>query len=244
MAAAATVRKAVLLAAGRGTRLGALAEDVPKPLLEVAGTPLIGHLLRGLAQAGITQVTVVTGHLADALEGRLGDGGEWGVALRYVRQDTLDGTATALGLAREWLGDEPFFFGWGDILVRPEDYAAVLQAAAAADAVIAVNHVDDPWAGAAVYVDPDGRVTRIIEKPARGSSTTSWNNAGFGVLGPAIWPIIERLAPSPRGEYELPRAIAALAEGGALVRAVPVTGPWFDIGTPESLAAARAEWGA
>lgn len=99
---------------------------------------------------------------------------------------------------------------------------------------------DDPSPGAAVYMDDGGRIERLVEKPAAGTSTTIWNNAGFGVLGRAIWPTIERLSASERGEYELPRAIAAMVEAGEEVRGVPVDGPWFDVGTPQSLAAARA----
>ncbi len=231
--------KAVLLAAGRGTRLGALTANYPKPLLDVGGLPIIAHTLSGLARAGIEEVTIVTGHFAELLEAEVGNGAESGLAVRYVRQERLDGTARALALARDWLGDERFFFGWGDILVQPANYRDVIRAARLAEAAIAVNDVDDPWAGGAVYVDTDGLVTRIVEKPAKGTSTTRWNNAGFGVLGPPLWPEIDRLEPSPRGEYELPRAIAALIESGERVRAVPVEGPWFDIGTPEDLERAR-----
>jgi len=234
--------KAVLLAAGRGTRLGAITANYPKPLLDVGGQPIIARVLSGLSRAGIEEVTIVTGHFAELLEAEVGNGAGSGLAVRYVRQERLGGTARALALARDWLGEDRFFFGWGDILVQPANYRNLIRAARLADAAIAVNEVDDPWAGAAVYIDADGLVTRIVEKPPKGTSTTRWNNAGFGVLGAAIWPEIDRLEPSLRGEYELPRAIAALAESGVRVRAVPVEGPWFDIGTPEDLERARAAY--
>ena len=233
----------MLLAAGRGTRLGDLTRSVPKPLLEVGGRPIVVRILDGLIAAGICEVTIVTGYLAGVLEAELGNGAGSGLDIRYVRQAALDGTARALSLAREHLGDGPFLFAWGDIVVRGENYGHVLRASRFADAVIAVNEVDDPWAGAAVYVEQDAGgallVRRIVEKPAPGTSGTRWNNAGFGVLGPAIWPMVDALEPSPRGEYELPRAIQKLVESGARVVAVPVEGPWFDIGAPESLDAAR-----
>ncbi|HEX6030901.1 MAG TPA: sugar phosphate nucleotidyltransferase [Tepidiformaceae bacterium] len=245
-----SVTKAVLLAAGRGTRLGALTANFPKPLLTVGGRPIIAHILDGLVAAGIEDVVVVTGHFASLVEAELGNGEPSGLRLKYVRQERLEGTARALSLAREFCGDEQFFFSWGDILVRPENYRVVLQSARFAEHVLAVNEVEDPASGAAVYVDKPAklavgepaRVVGMVEKPAPGTSTTRWNNAGFGVLGPAIWDAIERLEPSPRGEYELPQAMAALIEGGADVRAVPVTGPWFDVGTSDDLEAARAEF--
>ena len=237
------ITKAVLLAAGRGSRLGALTESQPKPLLSVAGRPIIVHILDGLRRAGIEEITVITGYLGDVLERELGNGEASGLSLRYLRQESLDGTARAVALARDWLGDEQFFAGWGDILVRPENYRRVIRAAGLADAAIAVNDVDDPWAGAAVYVDESNMVQRIVEKPARGTSTTRWNNAGLSVLGPSIWAEIDRLQPSQRGEYELPQAVAALVAGGARVVAVPLEGEWFDVGTVEDLERARTEFG-
>ncbi|MGI8926437.1 MAG: nucleotidyltransferase family protein [Tepidiformaceae bacterium] len=236
--------KAVLLAAGRGTRLGAITANYPKALLEVGGVPVIARILGGLARAGIEDITIVTGHLASLLEAEIGNGGESGVRIRYVRQDSADGTARALALARDWLGEEPFFFSWGDVLVDPANYRGVLRAARFADHAIAVNEAEDPWAGAAVYIEKATMaVTRIVEKPPKGTSGTRWNNAGFGVLGPGIWPEIGQLQPSERGEYELPRAIARLVACGAHVRAVPVEGYWFDIGTPDELERARVALG-
>ncbi len=234
------ITKAVLLAAGRGTRLGAITAHYPKALLEVGGRPIIVRIIDGLARAGITELAIVTGHEAALLEAEVGSGAHAGLRIVYFRQMRLDGTARALALANGFAGEGQFFFGWGDILVAPANYDRVLKAARFADAIIAVNEVDDPAAGAAVYVDEEMRVTRLVEKPPPGTSSTRWNNAGFGVLGPAIWPEIDGLTPSPRGEYELPQAIAALVASGAAVRAVPVEGPWFDIGTPDDLAAARA----
>lgn len=234
------ITRAVLLAAGRGTRLGAITANYPKALLEVGGRPIIVRILDGLARAGVTEVAIVSGHAANLLEAEIGTGEQSGMCIRFFRQEHPEGTARALALARDFAGEDRFFFGWGDILVEPGNYSRVIKAARFADAVIAVNEVADPCAGAAVYVDDAFRVTRIVEKPAPGTSTTHWNNAGFGALGPAIWPEIESLAPSPRGEYELPQAIAAMVAAGAEVRAVPVVGPWFDIGTPGDLAAARA----
>ncbi len=236
------ITRAILFAAGRGTRLGAITANYPKALLDVGGRPIIVRILDGLAGAGITEVAIVTGHSAGLLEAEVGTGEQSGLRILYIRQVDLDGTARALGLCRRFLGDDQFFWSWADILVERANYTRVLKTARFADAAVAVNEVADPWAGGAVYVDDAMRVTRIVEKPPAGTSTTHWNNAGFGVLGPAIWPAIDRLQPSERGEYELPRAIAAIVDSGVEVRAVPVEGPWFDVGTPEDLEAARAAY--
>ncbi|MEO6398503.1 MAG: sugar phosphate nucleotidyltransferase [Tepidiformaceae bacterium] len=236
------ITRAVLLAAGRGSRLGALTDSMPKPLLPVAGRPIIVHILDGLRRAGIEEIAIVTGYLGDLLERELGNGEASDLRLHYLRQERLEGSARALALARDWLGDERFFVGWGDILVRPENYRRVIRASHVADAAIAVNEVDDPCAGAAVYLDDANVVQRIVEKPVRGTSSTHWNNAGLCVVGPSVWEQIDRLEPSARGEYELPQALAALVATGARVVAAPVEGEWFDIGTPEDLERARTAY--
>jgi NDP-sugar pyrophosphorylase family protein len=244
------VSQAVILAAGRGTRLGELTADRPKPLLTIGRRPLIAHILDGLIGAGVEEVTVVTGYHASMIEAELGNGAGSGVSIRYARQEQPDGTARALALAREHLGGQRFMFAWGDILVHPQNYRAVVRASRLADGAIAVNPVDDPATGAAVMTEPPlpwpptddmpgAIVTGVLEKPGPGSGE-HWNNAGFGVLGPEIWPAIDALRPSPRGEFELPAAIDAVVRGGLGIRAVPVEGPWFDIGTPDNLEAARA----
>lgn len=237
------VHRGVLLAAGRGLRLGRLTESFPKAMIEVGGIPILHRIISGLAGAGISDLTVITGHAAEVIESGTGDGSKWGVEIRYKRQATLAGTARALSLAREHMGGETFFAGWGDIVVEPSNHRRVVEAGEAFGAAIAVNEVDDPFAGGAVYTDAEAVVTRIVEKPRKGSSATQWNNAGLAVFPASIWPFIEELQPSSRGEYELPQAIAAFVDAGNVVKAVPIEGPWFDAGTPESLAAARLYFG-
>lgn len=232
---------AVVLAAGRGTRMGPLTAATPKPLLPVAGRPLIEHVLAGLASAGARRAVVVTGYLGEQVEARLGDGARLGLEIAYCRQPRPDGTARALLLAEPLIGPEPFLLSWGDILVPPALCAELCAAFAAApcDAVLAVNPVDDPCRGAAVYLDASGRVIRLEEKPPPRTSRTRWNNAGVMLFTAAIFAYARRLRASPRGEYELPQAVAAMVAAGRVVRAVPVRGFWSDVGTPADLAAAE-----
>ena len=240
--------KAVLLAAGRGTRLGSLTAGRPKPLLEVAGKPLIAHIVGGMIKSGLREFVVVTGHLAKQLE-------QWcitfatqnpGVTIQTIRQQHLNGTAGAMLSARSLLTREDrFMFGWGDILMDGSNYPRFAAASqrAECDLLLAVNEVDDPWRGAAAYVDSEKRVTRLVEKPPRGTSFTRWNCAGLFSASQSLFDYLDRLAPSSRGELELPQAIAAMIAAGRTVRAFEVQGFWSDVGTPDDLAAARVHFG-
>lgn len=228
---------AVVPAAGRGRRLGALTARRPKPLVPVAGRPVLGWVLGGLAQAGIEEVVVVTGYLGEQIEAATPALAP-GLAVRCVRQHPLLGTGHAVLTARSALGGGPFVFAWGDVLVPPATYREVLERPGAGEGAIAVNRVDDPHAGAAVVVE-GGRVRDLVEKPPSGSAPSTWNSTGVGFLPARAWGLLESIQPSPRGEIELTDLLRLLA-GEGLLWAVPVAGPVFDIGTPASVAAARA----
>jgi NDP-sugar pyrophosphorylase family protein len=237
------VTTAVILAAGRGTRMGALTAARPKPLLTVRGQALIERIVRGFAAAGVTRAVIVTGYLGEQIERAMGDGRDLGIALRYCRQERPEGTARALQLAQPLLGSDAFALSWGDVLVAPAFYPELLSSFAVRPAAVclAVNEMDDPWRGAAVYVDDHWRVTKLDEKPPRGTATTRWNNAGVFVFDPNVWRYVAALPASPRGEYELPQAIARMVQDGCEVRAVPIRGFWSDVGTPHDLARAERE---
>jgi len=232
---------AVLLAAGRGTRMGHLTNSTPKPLLPLRGRPIIEHILAGLHDAGVRRVAIVVGYLGEQIKERLGDGSRLGLHIDYRRQDRPDGTAKALLLVRDLLGDDPFVLSWGDIVVDQREYTALVRRfeESPCDAMLSINPTDDPWRGAAVTVDADGRVQSLIEKPPRGTSQTRWNNAGIFVFTELIFSYAERLEASARGEYELPQAVAKMIADGRVVRTHPITGFWSDLGTPEDLASAE-----
>jgi NDP-sugar pyrophosphorylase family protein len=233
--------KALVLAAGRGTRLRPLTDRIPKPLIEVAGRPLLEHILRGLAAAGVDEAVLVIGHLGEQIEARFGDRAGVGMGLHYRRQTALEGTARAALLAEDLLAGAPFALTWGDILTTWDNYRRLLETFAhdPCDALLGLNEVDDPAAGAAVYREGN-RVTEIIEKPPPGTSTTRWNNAGVMVLTPAIWPILKALEPSARGEYELPQGVQTMVRRGDRVCGMELRGLWSDVGRPEDVAMLNA----
>ncbi|HVM97919.1 MAG TPA: nucleotidyltransferase family protein [Candidatus Acidoferrales bacterium] len=235
---------AVVLAAGRGTRMGALTAATPKPMLRLRGRPILEHILRGLGGAGVRTVVIVTGYLGEQIEEYFGDGDKVGLGIVYRHQGNAEGTARALLLAGDVAGDEDVVVSWGDVVIQPDEYRALIDdfCRTPCDALLSLNRTDDPWRGAAVYVDDRWQVTRLIEKPPRGTSTTTWNNAGVFVASSLLFEYAERLQPSARNEYELPQAIAAMVSDGRVVRGHPLRGFWSDLGTAQDLAEAEEHY--
>src|ERR1051326_3554077 len=118
--------KAVILAAGKGTRMGELTNELPKPMLCVQGRPILEHILQGIIGAGIRDVCIVTGHRAEAIQSHFGDGSRWGASLSYAHQAVQDGTGKAPEAAKSFLASDNFLLTYGDILVRPETYPRML----------------------------------------------------------------------------------------------------------------------
>ncbi len=226
--------KAVILAAGRGTRMGSLTEDRPKPMVELRGKPVLEHLLDRLRAAGFTQACIVTGYRAEMIEEHFR---HYPLTLTFLRQPEVNGTATAAALARDFAGRDEFLLTYGDIITGEGVYRGLfdtLLADATLAGTLAVKDVDDPWQGAAVY-ERDGIITRIVEKPPRGTSSTRWNSAGIYAFRPVLFDEISRVDVSPRGEYEITSAFAAMIACGLRIRIFPIEGAWRDIGRPEDL---------
>lgn len=228
--------KGVILAAGKGTRMLPLTEKRPKPLLPVLDRPMLEHIITGVRDAGLTDLLLIIAYKGEAVQEYFGDGSRFGVKITYKWQEGPAGTGAATALAQDFVGDEPFFVCWGDIVVGRETYSNLVRLweTERPRAILSVNYVADPYQGAAVYVE-NGCVSRIIEKPERGTSTTNYNNAGIFMFGPEMFEILSNLPLSPRGEKEMPDAVKVLMERGAAIRALEVVGYWSDVGRPASL---------
>lgn len=231
------MKKAVILAAGRGTRMGEITRETPKPLLPIAGRPMLLHILDRVATAGITDVFLVTGYLADQLESVALS---HGINVTFHRQHEVNGTGSAALLARDWAGNDPFLLTFGDILAESHHYTGMRDVLPGHTGVLAARHVEDPYQGAAIYIDENYRISRIIEKPPIGTSATPWNSAGIYVFTPAVFEELARIPVSPRGEYELTSAITQLLDVNQPLRLFPLDGTWLDVGRPEDLATASS----
>jgi dTDP-glucose pyrophosphorylase len=230
------IDKAVVLAAGRGTRMRELTADFPKPMIEVRGKPVLQHIMEGLRDAGVRRFLIVVGYHAEAVRNFFDDGSRYNVALEYVTQTVQDGTGRVANLARAFTGGSPFVLSYGDILISPVNYKRVVDFPNDVEAVITVTRGEDVSKGGAVFVNEHMELVDLREKPKPGEPTSPWYNAGLYAFRPSIFEFLAKLKPSPRGEYELTDAIRDLAHSGKIVIALELTGEWADVRDPEVLA--------
>src|SRR5947209_12682017 len=113
------IYKAALLAAGRGTRMREMTADLPKPMLEVRGKPVLQHIVEGLRTAGVADFLIIVGYRADAVQNFFGDGSRYNIAIQYATQVVQDGTGRVIELARNFVAESPLVLSYGDILVDP-----------------------------------------------------------------------------------------------------------------------------
>ena len=230
------VTKAVILAAGRGTRMRELTDSVPKPMVEDGGKPILAHIVEGLRDAGVRKLLIIIGYRKEVIVNHFGDGSAFGVEIAYQEQITQDGTGKVVALSRGFCGSDPFILSYGDILVDPAIYIPLTQPGDA-EMILTVRYTEDASKGGAVYVNDRLEVVDLREKQPSEEAQTNWYNAGVYCFKPTIFPYIDRLQKSQRGEYELTDAIRAMAQARKIVRAVEIKGFWADVGDPEILSA-------
>lgn len=217
--------RAMILAAGRGERMRPLTDHTPKPLLPVGGKPLIAWHIEKLAAAGITDLVINHAHLGQQIEDTLGDGGRFGVRIRYsperpVALETAGGIAHALHL----LGDEVFAVVNGDVwcdydFAQLPGRAVALQASSDSVHLVLINNPAHNMNGDFHLLD--GHLS-----PDAGVKLTF---SGIGLYKPALFAHLDRNAAAPLA----PLLREEIAQGRA--SGEQFTGHWVDVGTPQRL---------
>ena len=217
-----------------------LTADLPKPMIEVRGKPVLQHIVEGLRDAGIRDFLIVVGYRGDTVRNFLGNGARYDIAIQYATQTVQDGTGRVVNLARDFVEDTPFLLSYGDILVNAANYKRVIDLPDNAEAIITVTRGEDVSKGGAVFLNEQLDLVDIREKSDRWSGLSQdaipFYNAGLYTFRPSIFEFTAKLKPSPRGEYELTDAIRALAQSGKKIKAFELTGDWADVRDPEVLA--------
>jgi len=230
--------KAMILAAGLGTRLRPLTDKTPKPLLPVAGLPLIGWNLLLLRQHGITDVVVNLHHLGELIERELRDGARYGVRVVYSKEPDILGTGGGIKQAESFFGDEPFLVLNGDTLLEMDlKFVARFHREEQGLATMVLREDPDAEQWGAVEIDGHRRVLSIA---GRGRSpdrpTLRRMFAGVHVMHPRL------LRDVPRGQpSSIIDAYVAAIERGEAVLGYDMQGYWSDVGTPERYAQAQQD---
>ncbi len=249
------VRKAVILAAGKGTRMEKLTSALPKPMLPVRGKPILEYIVNGLVAAGVESICIITGWKAEIVEEYFSDGSAWNTAISYTRQAIADGTGKAPELAKDFAGADSFFLTYGDILVRRETYSAMAKrfASGAFGGLLAVTEGEDITKGGLSLFDENFCLARLLEKPDQGQvqalKEQGWlkdgdpiyYNAGIYIFRPSVFEYTAKLQRSPRGEYELTDAIQSMAAARARIAGHLIEAGWVDVRDAAVLAALEAE---
>ncbi len=227
--------KAVVLAAGEGTRMWPLATTKPKHLLPVAGKPIISYLLQALADNSVKDVFMVVGFRGELIQTALGDGTNYGVHIEYLKQPRWTGTASALKVARNVIGDETFLAIYGDLWVSSSAVQTVLEKSRESSKVMGVVRMANASEYGVVELSGE-RLTEIREKPSRSREAEGWVNSGIYVLDQEVFEAIEETAISKRAEYELTTSLQHLLNKKKEIRgAIIAREDWMDIGRPWDL---------
>lgn len=228
--------RAIVLVGGEGTRLRPLTLTRPKPMLPVAGIPMLARKLAHLAEHGITEAVLSLGYRPDAFLAAFPTGDAGGVKLYYAVEPSPLDTAGAIRFAAQSAGyldsgdSEPIIAVNGDVLTTLDLTAQVaFHRSVGARATIALTRVDDPSAFGVVPCDADGRVIAFVEKPLRHEAPTDWINGGTYVLDPSV---IGSIPADERISIERVIFPALVTEGS--LYAVHSPTPWIDAGIPST----------
>ena len=236
--------KALILAGGAGTRLRPITHTRAKQLVPVANKPILFYGLEAIAAAGITDVGIVVGDTAAEVRAAVGDGKTWGLTVTYLPQAAPLGLAHAVLIAREFLGEDDFVMYLGDNLLKQslrefvERFEADRREAERPTledgpreppcAQILLKRVADPQRFGVAQLDGQGRVLRLVEKPAAPASDLAM--VGVYLFDARIHEAVASIEPSERGELEITEAIQWLIDRGLRVRSEILDGWWIDTG--------------
>jgi len=223
--------RAIIPVAGVGSRLRPHTFTLPKVLLNVAGKPILGHILDKIIGDGINEATIVVGHMSEKIQEYLSTTYP-DFRVQYVEQEERMGLGHAIYLSRETITDEPLLIILGDTIFDV-DLGPVLAAGASA---LGVKAVDDPRRFG-VAVVRDGLITKLVEKPEQPVSNLAVVGLYFLQHPRLLVSCLEELVARDlrtKGEYQLTDALQMMIERGEQIRTFPVDG-WYDCGKSETL---------
>jgi len=239
------IKKAIVLAAGKGTRLRPITNAIPKEMIRVGKNPAIEHVLNVLKAGGIEDVLIIVGSNKHALIDYLGSGDRLGLKIYYRMQEEPKGTAHAVSLGKDFIEDgEDFAIMYGDNYFTPYETMQDIvdfHEEKAGKGTLVLHPVDDPTRFGVVDLDENSEIHGMIEKPSLEEAQPykyddHWLNiAGLMIVNSEIFSYIERTEPGKKGEIWLTDSIEMMRKDGSRFYGFKFDGKRFDIGTFESL---------
>lgn len=227
--------KAVILAAGKGTRLKPLTDYTPKPMLNVAGRLLLEWMIKRVHEAGIYEVLLVTNYLENQIKDYFGDGSNHGVEISYVTQKETLGTANAFHQAKEFVGESQFMALYGDHYIAEDVLKKIKNEHREGEVAVASMPVDDPSQYGAFALEGE-YIKRVVEKPPKGKEPSKYANVGIYIFPHGIFSYIEKTPKSPRGEFEITDTMQLMIDDNILLKKHDIMEEdWLDIGLPWNL---------
>jgi NDP-sugar pyrophosphorylase family protein len=222
--------KAMILAAGLGTRLRPITNNTPKPIIPVGDRPLIEYLLLLLKKYGIKDIIINLHHLGEKIENAMGDGSRWGIRISYSREEIILGTGGGIKKAQAFLSDSAFLVINGDILIDINiDNLLEFHQRHGGIATMVLRENDNPDLYGSVKIDKDQRVRQILDRPVcTVMDLNSYMFTGIHLIEPKIFQYI------PEGQYySVIDAYIEMLTKNEVVYGHIMKGHWSDIGTIE-----------
>jgi NDP-sugar pyrophosphorylase family protein len=230
--------KALILAAGKSSRLGELGAHLPKPMLPLQGRPVLEWTIERLRSSGVSDLLINLHHAPAVIRHHFGDGSGWGVRITYLLEEQILGTAGAVRNAWDVLIDDTFLVVYGDTVLDWDPEPMLLEHRKLRPlGTIAVAEVEDPSQLGVVCFDEQRRIQMFVEKPGPRRELGRWVNAGLLVFEPSVFEYI------PAGCSDFGRDVlpTILGRGGSL-RAYPRPRPLVLIDTPDQYHRAEQTW--
>jgi glucose-1-phosphate thymidylyltransferase len=222
--------RAVIPVAGVGSRLRPHTYSIPKVLLNVAGKPIIGHILDRLVENGITEATIIVGHLGDKIKEYIGS--NYSIRVDYIEQEERQGLGQAIYSARTTFGSEPILIILGDTIFE-FDLSAMMKSRYSA---IGLKEVEDPRRFGVAALQ-DGFVKELLEKPDRPPTNLAVVGLYYirnpRLLSECLEQMITR-GIRTKGEFQLTDGLQLMIEKGEKIKPFTIDG-WHDCGNPETL---------
>ena len=231
------VKKAFILAGGKGLRMRPFTYEIPKTLIPIHGKPLLEYTIDTLKDNGFRDIYILIGHLGEKIEAHFGDGSNFGVRITYIREQKENGTAAPLRQAKQYLSGSDFLMVYGDTLFELDIQKMIdFHKLHGGLMTMAVTSSDKPYEFGVVRLSGN-KVENFLEKPGKKKGISHFINSGIFIMNPKVIDLVPA-----KGFTMIEKDIIPKLVKEEKLYAYPFAGQWYDIGTPKIYEEVLKEW--